>query len=162
MQGLATLLVLVLDAASAQSPTWLHRAAAQAAAGMGAVPAPLATPVAPSDDGAPPPCAGEVCQPQVALPGYTPQFSMRGARTQLTMQALDAVRLEPVTTVAWWIAATGLRLDYTPAAMDAAASGGVGVAHFQVLFRWRMDAFGGPDWLRRGANGRPAARPPAP
>jgi hypothetical protein len=100
-------------------------------------------------DEPPPPCAGEVCQPQVAVPGYEPRFSTRGARTRLTLEALDALRLEPVATVAWWLAATGVRLDYTPAALDAAANGGVGVAHFQVLMRWRMDAWGAPAFIER-------------
>jgi hypothetical protein len=85
----------------------------------------------------------------VAVPGYEPRFTTRGARTRLTLEALDALRLEPVATVAWWLAATGVRLDYTPAAMDAAATGGVGVAHFQVLMRWRLDAWGAPAWLER-------------
>lgn len=149
MQALAALLVLALDAGSARPPLpGLREAARQAAAGQGA---PLATPAA-SDSGAqaPPPCLGDFCQPQVAVPGYEPQFSKRGLRTQLTLEALDALSLEPVATVAWWLAATGVRLDYTPAALDAAANGGgVGVAHFQVLLRWRIDAWGSPAWLQR-------------
>src|SRR5512145_1677767 len=144
MQGLAALLVLALDAGGAQTPPPELRAAALvAAAGQGASPAPVATPArADAGDEPPPPCSGEVCQPQVAVPGYEPRFSSRGARTRLTLEALDALSLEPVATVAWWLAATGVRLDYTPAALDAAATGGVGASHFQVLVRWRMDAFG--------------------
>ena len=152
MAGLAALLMLALDVGGAQAPAaWLRESETQAVAALAARPAPLATP-ARADDGEapPPPCSGDVCQPQVAVPGHEPKFSIRGARTQLTLQALDAARVEPVATVAWWLAATGVRLDYTPAAMDAAANGGgQGVAHFQVLFRWRMDAFGGPAWLER-------------
>jgi hypothetical protein len=152
MQALAALLLLALDAGSALPPLpGLREAARQAAAGQGASPAPVATPAG-SDSGAqaPPPCLGDVCQPQVAVPGYEPQFSKRGLRTQLTLEALDALSLEPVATVAWWLAATGVRLDYTPAALDAAANGGgVGVAHFQVLLRWRIDAWGSPAWLQR-------------
>ncbi len=154
MQGLVALLVLTLDAGGArQPPPELRAAALVAAAGQAAAPAPLATPAPASPragDEPPPPCAGEVCQPQVAVPGYQPRFSTRGVRTRLTLEALDALRLEPVATVAWWLAATGVRLDYTPAALDAAANGGgVGVAHFQVLLRWRIDAWGSPAWIER-------------
>ncbi|HEU4383262.1 MAG TPA: hypothetical protein VFR85_07115 [Anaeromyxobacteraceae bacterium] len=151
MQGLAALLVLALDVGSASAPAaWLRQSAVRAAAGVAVQPAPLAAPAGVDKGDGPPPCAGDVCEPQVAVPGYEPQFSIRGARTQLALQALDAVQLEPVATAAWWLAATGVRLDYTPAAMDAAANGGgEGVAHFQVLFRWRIDAFGRPAWLER-------------
>jgi len=154
MQCLAALLVLALDAGSTPAPPpGLVAATRLAAAGQALSPAPVATPAPPRADAGdepPPPCSGEVCQPQVAIPGYEPRFSTRGARTQLTLQALDAARLEPVATVAWWLAATGVRLDYTPAALDAAANGGgLGVAHFQVLLRWRMDAWGSPAWVER-------------
>ena len=151
MQGLAALLVLALDAGGARPPPPELRAASLlAAAGQGASPVPVATPArADAGDEPPPPCSGEVCQPQVAVPGYEPRFSTRGARTRLTLEALDALRLEPLATVAWWLAATGVRLDYTPATLDAAANGGVGVAHFQVLVRWRVDAWGAPAFIER-------------
>jgi hypothetical protein len=154
VQGLTALLVLVLDAAGAHAaPAPDLRVGAWRAASVLAAPAAVASPApAPGDAGArsPPACLGDVCQPQVSVPGYDPQYSMRGLRTQATVQALDSLRLEPVATVVWWLAATGVRLDYTPAALDAAANGGgTGVSHLEVLLRWRMDAFGGPAWLER-------------
>ncbi|HZY03205.1 MAG TPA: hypothetical protein VFF02_06860 [Anaeromyxobacteraceae bacterium] len=153
MQGLTALLVLVLDAASVHAaPAPDLRVAAWQAISVLAAPSALARPApAPADAGArpTPACLGEVCQPQVSVPGYDPQYSLRGLRTQATVQALDSLRLEPVATVVWWLAATGVRLDYTPAALDAAANGGTGVSHVEVLLRWRMDAFGGPAWLER-------------
>ncbi|HEY6107180.1 MAG TPA: hypothetical protein VIV59_14440 [Anaeromyxobacteraceae bacterium] len=151
MQGLAALLVLALHAGSARPPLPELRAAALVAvAGQGASLAKPAPARPRAGDEPAPPCSGEVCQPQVAVPGYEPRFSTRGLRTRLTLEALDALRLEPVATVAWWLASTGVRLDYTPAALDAAANGGgVGVAHFQVLLRWRMDAWGSPAFMER-------------
>ncbi len=150
MQGLAALLVLALDAGSAHLGPPELREAAMLAAQRQVIPAsPVARARSSPDGEAPPPCLGDVCQPQVSVPGYDPQYSMVGARTRLTVQALDAVHFEPVATVVWWFAATGVRLDYTPAALDAAVNGGVGVSHLQVLLRWRIDAFGGPAWLQR-------------
>ncbi len=152
MQGLTALLVLALDAAGAHAaPAPDLRVAALAAASVRDAPRALARPAAaPGEAGAPPPCLGDYCQPQVAVPGYDPQYSLRGLRTQLTVQALDRLHVEPVATVVWWLAATGVRLDYTPAALDAAANGGgTGVSHVEVLLRWRMDAFGGPAWMQR-------------
>ena len=151
MQGLAALLVLALDAGGAYLGPPELRDAALLAAERQVFPAPVARATGAREaDGAPPPCLGDVCQPQVSVPGYDPQYSLVGARTRLTVQALDAVHFEPVATVVWWFAVTGVRLDYTPAALDAALNGGVGVAHIQVLLRWRIDAFCGPAWMKRG------------
>ena len=71
------------------------------------------------------------------------------AAVELTLEALERMRLEPVATVAWWLAATGVRLDYTPAAVDAATSGGTGVARGQILLAWRIDAWGSPAFIER-------------
>ncbi len=149
MGNLAALLVLVLGAGGARAPQSLRESAVLMVVGRGA-PAPLATPLPPDEAAPPPPCSADVCQPQVALPGYTSRFTAKAARTRVTLQALDAAHLEPVATVAWWIAGTGLRFDYTSRAMDVAANGGsVGQARYQLVLGWRIDAFGGPEFPHR-------------
>lgn len=102
--------------------------------------------------GAPPPCADDLCQPRVAVPGYEPQFSIRGKRTELALRLLDRARFEPLASLVWAMAVTGVRLDYTPARFDTGAldTGRGGWGHFQVLVRWRLGADGAPIWpLRR-------------
>lgn len=96
--------------------------------------------------GAPPPCADDVCQPRVAVPGYEPQFSIRGKRTELALRLLDRTRIEPLATVVRLMALSGIRLDYSPAQFDSGAleSGRGGWGHFQVLLRWRIAADGTP------------------
>lgn len=93
-----------------------------------------------------PACSGEVCQPRVAVPGFQPQVSMRGKRTELVLALLDHARIEPLATVVWMIAATGLRVDYTPAIFDQGGTsyGHGGWGHLQVLLRWRIDAVNAP------------------
>jgi hypothetical protein len=89
----------------------------------------------------PPPCAGDVCQPRVSVPGFEPKLEMRGKRTELFLALLDHVHFEPIATLAWAIAATGVRLDYTPGAMSDGpnyARGGWG--RFQVYLSFRLDA----------------------
>ena len=90
----------------------------------------------------PPPCAGDVCQPRVSVPGFEPKLEMRGKRTELFLALLDHVHFEPIATLAWAIAATGVRLDYTPGAMsdgpNSSARGGWG--RFQVYLSFRLDA----------------------
>src|SRR5512144_2075227 len=124
MQELAALLVLTLSAGSAHSrPAWLDEAEMQAVARAAIPPGRLASPVAAIEAAPTPPCSGVVCQPQVALPGYKPSFTTRAERAQLTAKALDAAGLEPAASVAWWLASTGLRFEYTPSAADAALNG---------------------------------------
>jgi hypothetical protein len=98
-----------------------------------------------------PACSGDVCQPRVAVPGFEPQISMRGKRTELVLALLDRARIEPLATVVWTLAATGLRVDYTPAAFDSGAVsyGHGGWGHLQILLRWRLDAENGPVWPER-------------
>jgi hypothetical protein len=158
MQELAALLVLALNAATAQTwPDWLRQAEMQAAAREANAaawranpPAGLAAPAPLGQTWSPPPCSGDVCQPRVALPGYKPRFTAGNARTQLTLKALDATGLEPAASLAWWLASTGLRFEYVSATMDAAATGSrVGLRHYQVVLGYRLDAFGDPESLRR-------------
>lgn len=113
----------------------------------------LAPPLAPGaptgDPGTgPPACSADVCQPRVAVPGFEPQVSMRGRRTELVLMVLDRARVEPLATIVWTMAATGLRLDYTPATFDQAgvSYGHGGWGHLQVLVRWRIDALNAPVW----------------
>lgn len=149
----AALMLLALGAGGRGGPEPGLRAEMLFAAARQALPpAGLATPALPRDGSAGeslPPCLGDVCQPQVSVPGYAPAYRVRGARTRLTLEALDRLRLEPVATVAWWIAATGVSFDYTPAAMDSAASGGTGVARGRVMLAWHIDAWGAPVFLER-------------
>lgn len=101
------------------------------------------------DAGAPPPaCSGDVCQPRVAVPGFEPRISLRGKRTELVLALLDHAHVEPLATVVWMMAATGLRLDYTPATFDpgGVSYGHGGWGHLQVLLRWRIDALNAPVW----------------
>jgi hypothetical protein len=91
-----------------------------------------------------------VCQPRVWVPGFEPQFSIRGKRTELFLAALDHVELEPITTVAWYVAASGFELDYTPGNLDGPAPGGrIGWGHLAVYLRWRIDACNTPVFPRR-------------
>lgn len=149
------LLVLALDAGAVAQPLMGLREAALAAAAGQASPIRLAMPSGPraGPDQSPPPCSGDVCQPQVSVPGYDPKYSTRGLRTRLTLRALDAMRLEPVATVAWWIATSGVNVDYTPRALDSALHGGVGVSRLRVTLRWTLDAWGAPVWLERPPPG---------
>ena len=90
----------------------------------------------------PPPCAGDVCQPRVSVPGFEPKLEMRGKRTELFLALLDHVHFEPIATLAWAIAATGVRLDYTPGAMSDGPNsyGRGGWGRFQVYLSFRLDA----------------------
>ncbi|HEY7724569.1 MAG TPA: hypothetical protein VH880_04500, partial [Anaeromyxobacteraceae bacterium] len=141
-----------LDWGSAEHrPPDLRLEAARGPAEPAAPPARLEAASDPRREAAAPPapCAGDVCQPRVSVPGYEPRFSTSGLRTRLTVSALDALRIEPVATVARWLEATGVRLDYTPAALDAAQNPGTpGASHFKVLMRVRLDAWGTPVWAQ--------------
>ncbi len=152
MHLLPALMVLSLEAAATgRSLPALREEALSAAARQVLRPPALAisTPPREGRDGEPPPCLGDVCQPQVSVPGYGSTFNSRGARTRLVLEALDTLRLEPVATVAWWLASTGVRLDYTPASSDSAVNGGMGVARYRIALAWRTDAWLSPDWLQR-------------
>ncbi len=154
MQVVAALLVLALDAGSGGGPvSGLRQEMLVAAARQAHRPTRLASPIPAPREGAPaespPPCLGDVCQPRVSVPGYAPAYTMRGARTRLTLEALDRLRIEPVSTVAWWLVTTGVRFDYTPAAVDSALSGGTGVARGQIALAWRIDAWGSPTFAER-------------
>jgi hypothetical protein len=108
--------------------------------------APLATDVG-TADGEAPACVGDVCQPRVAVPGYEPKISSRGKRTELAAHLLDRARLEPLASISHFLVATGLRFEFTPAALDRSTprvAGGWGRA--QLSLRWRIDASLRPVW----------------
>lgn len=112
---------------------------------------------APAPAGQPPPCSGDVCQPRVSVPGYEPKLELRGKRTELFLALLDRVHIEPIASLAWAVAATGVRLDYTPAAMNGPntlARGGWG--RFQVWLSFRLDAANSPIIMERPGH---AAQP---
>ena len=148
MVPLAALLSLV--AASGPAGDLASAAPAPSASVMRLVLPPWA-PVATSPRAGPgaPACSGDVCQPRVAVPGFEPKLTMRGKRTELALALLDHARVEPLATLVWVMAATGLRLDYTPAVLDEGGGlsyGHGGWGHLQVLLRWRIDAESAPVW----------------
>jgi len=87
----------------------------------------------------PPPCLGDVCQPRVSVPGYDPGYS-RPHRSELFVLALTRAHIEPIATIAWALASTGLRFDWTPVAMDGPNSGGHGWGSVFLRLRLRLDA----------------------
>ncbi|WP_242344490.1 hypothetical protein [Anaeromyxobacter terrae] len=102
---------------------------------------------APADGALPPACVGDVCQPRVSVPGYEPRLSSRGRRTELAAHLLARAHIEPLASVAHFLAVTGIRLDFTPAVLDTGLSRGPeGWGHAQLMLRWRIDAFGKPVW----------------
>jgi hypothetical protein len=109
--------------------------------------------------GTPPPCVADVCQPRVSVPGFERKLDMRGKRTELFLAMLDRVHFEPIASLAWAVARTGVRLDYTPAAINGPntlAHGGWG--HFQVWLSFRLDAANAPVFMER--PGRPVTPSP--
>lgn len=84
----------------------------------------------------PPICAGDVCQPRVAVPGLEPSF--RGGRTDAVLAMLAGVPFPAVSKVARTI--SNVRVDYSP----AGAAGERGWGKLVVSLRWRIDASGAP------------------
>ncbi len=85
----------------------------------------------------PPPCLGDVCQAKVDVPGFGPSYG-KAHKTELVVALLDRARIEPFASVAWFFVVTGLRLDWTPANMDAslgATRGGWGNVFVRVRLR---------------------------
>ncbi|WP_242394611.1 hypothetical protein [Anaeromyxobacter oryzisoli] len=97
----------------------------------------------------PPACVADLCQPRVAVPGYDPRVTIVGRRTELAVKLLDRAHLEPFASFFWFLAATGLRLDYSPPSFDGPNAGRAGWGHAQVLLRWRIDASSAPVWPER-------------
>lgn len=116
-------------------------------AGAGAAAAWLAGGVAaggvPSDRGrgrrAAPACAGDVCQPRVAVPGHEPRF--RGGRTDVFLALLSRSPLRPVSAIARQVADSNLRVDFSPSFGQSSERGWGRVV---VSLRWRLDASNAP------------------
>ena len=106
------------------------------------------------EDAGAPACSGEVCQPVVAVPGFEPHYSIRGKRTELTLKVLEKARLEPFATVAFWVAASGVRLDWTPPQLSPGSypPGYAGWGRASIWLRWRIDANATPVFPRRARN----------
>lgn len=88
----------------------------------------------------PPPCVADVCQARVDVPGFGPAFG-KAHKSELFVALLDRARLEPFASIAWTFVVTGLRVDWTPANLDAglgATRGGWG--NVFVRLRLRIDA----------------------
>lgn len=121
--------------------------------GGGGAPLEIATAYDPNDGG-PPPCAGDVCQPRVEVPGYQPGFRSVH-RTELVLALLDRAHIEPLATLTWALVATGLRLDYTPPALDSDPGGHGGWGTVFVRLRLRLGADNVPTLpARRPARAR--------
>ena len=89
-------------------------------------------------------CVADVCQPRVAIPGREQKFSMSGRRTELALTYLDRLHLEPFATVAWWLVASGVRLDYSLDQSSDPTHGKAARPRFQALLRWHLDALNRP------------------
>jgi hypothetical protein len=143
---LAVCLALALGAPTASGVAELSRTALRPHPDLalrlgGGVPAdePFAAASERRRDQGPPPCLGEICQPRVSVPGFDPSYS-RPHRSELFVLALTRAHVEPIATIAWALASTGLRLDWTPVAMDGPNSGGHGWGSVFVRLRLRLDA----------------------
>jgi hypothetical protein len=96
--------------------------------------------------GAAPACSGDTCQPIVAVPGFEPTYTIRGKRTELAMRLAARFPVEPFTSIFWWLAASGLRLEWTPPQLAPGSypPGYGGFGFVGVELRWRIDALGAP------------------
>ncbi len=95
-----------------------------------------------------PACAGDVCQPAVAVPGYEPSYG-RVHRSEAVVAVLAHAHVEPLATMGWALVATGLRFDYTPVAFDGPSSGGHGWGSVWLRLRVRLDARNAPVFPER-------------
>ncbi len=105
---------------------------------------PLALDGGPRSGQAPPPCAGDVCQPAVEVPGVELRPS-RPSRNELVLGYLSRAHVEPFATVLRAIVESGLNLDYTPPMFD----GGIrGWGSVMLRLKWRLDARNAPVFRR--------------
>jgi hypothetical protein len=84
------------------------------------------------------PCAGEVCAPRVAVPGFEPRFCARGKRAEQVLGFLGR-REGPIASAARAVSASGLRLDWTPPQL-AGATARRGFGELLLVLRFRLDA----------------------
>ncbi len=90
-----------------------------------------------------PECSGDVCQPAVSLPGSAASYD-RSAREELFFALLARTRVKPLTSMAWAVEASGLRLDWRPTVLDGPGAGARGWGSLVVRFRVRLDADNAP------------------
>ncbi len=110
----------------------------------------LATAVAPAPGTGAPACVAEACQPRVAVPGHEPTVEIRGRRTELVLSLLSRLDFEPLTSIAWAIASSGVRLDYAPRSFAGeSADARRGWGQLQVWLKFRLDAENAPVLLTR-------------
>jgi hypothetical protein len=74
----------------------------------------------------------DVCQPVVAVPGFEPQWDVRGRRTELFLSMLARMDLGAPSSVARWVALTGVTVDYRIPDRTQALQ-------FNVFWRWRIE-----------------------
>lgn len=84
-------------------------------------------------------CAGDVCQPRVAIPGRQP--GLRASRTDAVLALLSRSPLEPVSRVARFLADGNVRVDFSPALGHAPERGW---GHLVVSLRWQLGASSAP------------------
>jgi hypothetical protein len=118
-------------------------------------------PVDGSAGDAPPPCALDICQPRVAVPGYEPRLDQQGRRTELFLALLDRVQFEPIASMAWAIAATGVRLDFRPRQLDTSQDvvARPGWGSLRVWLTFRIDATNAPVIMSRPGHHDDTAAP---
>lgn len=104
----------------------------------------------PRGDAAPPACAGDVCQPAVAVPGFELRPG-RVHRSELFVLALDRAHVEPLASIAWALVSTGLRLDWTPAVLEGPNVAAHGWGTLELRLRFRLDATNHPVFPSRHA-----------
>jgi hypothetical protein len=129
---LATLLAFVQSGPVSALGEKVSLAAREAPGALASIPA------APASDPAQPTCFLDQCAPIVTIPGREPVWDMRGRRTALFLALLDRLHVEPVSDAAWFVASTGVRLDYRPVERQ-----------IQVFVRWPLGAYSEPMFLSR-------------
>lgn len=106
----------------------------------------------------PPPCAGDVCQPRVSVPGLEPKFT-RPSRTELAVVYLERARLEPFATLGWLLLTTGLRFDYSPPEFEGSSQTPTRWGSVFLRVKFRVDADNVPVVPRRhSGDQRPTRR----
>ncbi len=103
------------------------------------------------------PCPPDWCQPRVDVPGMgaaRPSVS----RAELAATLLDAANLEPLSSVVWLVARTGLELQWKPPRIGGGL--GTGAGGFGDVFVWwklRLDPWNRPSFPTRTLVSAPRA-----
>ena len=99
-------------------------------------------------DSTPPACIGDFCQPRVAIPGWKPNIDPRSGSNGLLIVMAERFPLGPISTAARVAGIAGLRVEYRPPQVGLLPSDPARGGRFMVGFRWRLDAWSGPGWVR--------------